>query len=130
MDYSRSRVLGVRGNRPQDLPQASTEQLKALAAFELAAHESKLRLPMTTGDMIFINNFAIVHAREAFEDDETNERHIARLWLRDEQRAWSVPEPLRENHRKVFGGDETIPERWRLGPRRDVPIVWNSLMSQ
>jgi hypothetical protein len=130
MDYSRSRILGVRGNRPEDLPHASTEQMKALAAFELAAYENKFRLPMATGDMIFINNLAIVHAREAFEDDQTNERHIARLWLRDEDRAWSIPAPLVENHRKVFGGDQTIPERWRLGPRRDIPIVWNVLMSQ
>ena len=45
--------------------------------------ELRLRMHFQEGDMQFINNHAILHAREAFEDHEDPElrRHLLRMWI-------------------------------------------------
>ncbi len=45
--------------------------------------ELRLRMHFQEGDMQFINNHAILHAREAFDDHEDPEmkRHLLRMWI-------------------------------------------------
>jgi hypothetical protein len=45
--------------------------------------ELRLRMHFQEGDMQFINNHAILHAREAFEDcdDPELKRHLLRMWI-------------------------------------------------
>ncbi len=45
--------------------------------------ELRLRMHFAEGDMQFINNHAILHAREAFEDyeDPEQKRHLLRMWI-------------------------------------------------
>ena len=44
--------------------------------------------------MLFINNLSILHSRTAFQDDETNKRHVLRLWLNNPAKAWQMPPGL------------------------------------
>ena len=39
--------------------------------------------PMQPGDMQFVNNYHVLHARDAYEDDRAvgRIRHLKRLWL-------------------------------------------------
>ncbi len=60
-------------------------QREALDFVQVVANRQELRLRMyfQEGDIQFINNHAILHAREAFEDHEDPElkRHLLRMWI-------------------------------------------------
>ena len=60
-------------------------QREALDFVQEVANRPELRLRMhfKEGDMQFINNHAILHAREAFEDHDDPElkRHLLRMWI-------------------------------------------------
>jgi Taurine catabolism dioxygenase TauD, TfdA family len=60
-------------------------QREALDFVQEVANREELRLRMhfQEGDMQFINNHAILHAREAFEDhdDPEQKRHLLRMWI-------------------------------------------------
>jgi len=71
--------------RFEEIPKLTPKQIEALDFFEELADSDLLRLDMTLvpGDMQFIHNHQILHARSAFEDfdDENEKRHLLRLWL-------------------------------------------------
>ena len=60
-------------------------QREALDFVQQVANRPELRLRMhfQEGDMQFINNHAVLHAREAFEDheDPALKRHLLRMWI-------------------------------------------------
>jgi Taurine catabolism dioxygenase TauD, TfdA family len=60
-------------------------QREALDYVQQVANREELRLRMhfQEGDMQFINNHAVLHARESFEDYEDPEmkRHLLRMWI-------------------------------------------------
>ena len=57
-------------------------------------------MQLEPGDMQFVNNYHVLHAREAYEDDRAagRIRHLKRLWLETEVLT-----------------DDDKPERFRLG---------------
>ncbi|KAK4223414.1 hypothetical protein QBC38DRAFT_51692 [Podospora fimiseda] len=97
----------------------TAQQAEALATFQQVATQHQLRIESRPGDLMFINNWAVVHGREAFEDDVHQRRYLVRLWLRNEQLAWPLPEPLRIASHMVFY-DETVPEKWNIHHLDDV----------
>lgn len=72
-------------------------QREALNLLQEISNREELRLQMhfQEGDMQFINNHAILHAREAYEDydDPKLKRHLLRVWvaLRDDRRRELAP---------------------------------------
>ena len=61
-------------------------ELAVLDRFEEVAKRPELMLEFTLrpGEVYFINNYAILHARTAFDDGDAEEdrrRHLLRLWL-------------------------------------------------
>jgi hypothetical protein len=60
-------------------------ELAVLDCFEKISKRPELMLEFTLqpGEMYFLNNYTILHARTAFEDfeDEDRRRHLLRLWL-------------------------------------------------
>jgi hypothetical protein len=60
-------------------------ELAALDRFEAISKRPELMLEFTLrpGEMYFLNNYTILHARTAFEDfhEEDRRRHLLRLWL-------------------------------------------------
>ena len=70
--------------REQILP-VSEEAIVALALFHELACEPEFHLDfdMQKGDMLFNNNFTMLHCRTEFEDapDPAKRRHLFRLWL-------------------------------------------------
>lgn len=60
-------------------------QTEALDVFQEISNREELRLQMhfQPGDMQFINNHIILHAREAYEDhdDPALKRHLLRVWI-------------------------------------------------
>jgi hypothetical protein len=85
--------------RHAQAPRLSTQQLEALALLEGIANDPRIHVSMdfAPGDLQFINNAKILHAREAYEDhqDPERRRHLLRLWLAA-SRFTSVDEALRQ----------------------------------
>ncbi|RSL59739.1 hypothetical protein CEP51_013880 [Fusarium floridanum] len=76
-------------------PSLSPPQEAALKILADTARRHRLQLDTKEGDLVLVNNLSIMHAREAFVDDEVSGevRHILRLWLQD-QESWSVASTL------------------------------------
>jgi len=101
------RVLIDRAYALPELPEMSEIQREALDFVEETASDPSLHYAFRQkpGDMLFLNNFTVLHRRSAFEDFEEPERrrHIFRIWL-------SVPnsrplDPLfQENYGTVEAG--------------------------
>ncbi len=82
--------------------------LAVLDRFEEISKRPELMLEFTLqpGEMYFINNYTILHARTAFDDfeEEDRRRHLLRLWL-------EVPS-MRPVHPHIQGGGiEAVPGR-------------------
>jgi len=73
------------------------------------ASRAALRLEFREGDVQFVNNLAVLHAREGYVDGPGRQRHLVRLWLSDPKRAWETPEGVRERWARVY--DDVRPER-------------------
>jgi Taurine catabolism dioxygenase TauD, TfdA family len=90
--------------RPMD-----AAELAVLDRFEEVTKRPELMLEFTLqpGEMYFINNYTILHARTAFDDGDAEEdrrRHLLRLWL-------DVPQ-MRSVHPHIkSGGIEAVPGR-------------------
>jgi hypothetical protein len=84
-------------------------ELAVLDRFEEVTRRPELMLEFTLqpGEMYFINNYTILHARTAFDDGDAEEdrrRHLLRLWL-------EVPQ-MRPVHPYIrSGGIEAVPGR-------------------
>ena len=67
----------------------SPRQAAAIQLFESIASSSKftLKFTMQAGDMLFLDNSAVLHARSSFVDGELphQKRHLVRLWLLDQE---------------------------------------------
>ena len=101
------RVLIDRAYDLEELPDMTPLQREALDFVEETASDPSLHYAFRQkpGDMLFLNNFTVLHRRSGFEDFEEPEkrRHIFRIWL-------SVPnsrplDPLfKENYGAVEAG--------------------------
>lgn len=78
-------------------------QAEAIDLVHFTAAKQALVFKQRRGDMILINNFAVFHGRNGFEDVGTEKRHILRLWLRNEEKAWSIPDCLRRSWEEIYG---------------------------
>ena len=71
--------------RHPGVPPLTPAQLEAMELLESIANDPSFHLQMdfAPGDIQFLNNGAILHAREAYEDheDPDKRRHLLRLWL-------------------------------------------------
>lgn len=71
--------------RFEDVPRLSGEDLTAFEAYNKAKWDASLvvRLRQVPGDMLFLNNHFMMHARSEFKDaeDPKDRRHLRRLWL-------------------------------------------------
>jgi hypothetical protein len=71
--------------RHADVPRLTPARLEAMSMLERLANSPRFSLEMDfrPGDVQLLNNGRILHAREAYEDDDDPDRrrHLLRLWL-------------------------------------------------
>jgi hypothetical protein len=88
--------------RHEDAPRPSDAAREAMNRVDAMCADPKYHVSMTLqpGDMQFVNNDHVLHARDAYEDDRARGRirHLKRLWLETD----------------VLSDDDK-PERFRLG---------------
>lgn len=110
--------VGPRISAPDGLtPPLSREQEDALAAVNVAAQKHQVRLDSRPGDLVYLNNWGLLHAREAYQDDKDKSRHLVRLWLRNGDLGWPIPASMRPPWESAFG------EAAKLVPNRLYPLA-------
>lgn len=108
--------------RDPRMPAVSTKQLRAMAAVEELAKRFCVELDRKQGDIQFINNLSIMHARQAFRgaNGKPSTRHLLRMFLRDSMNAWEKPARYRHNFDDPFtpGRQQNLPvidsDPWRI----------------
>ncbi|KAL2016171.1 hypothetical protein VTK56DRAFT_4111 [Thermocarpiscus australiensis] len=94
----------ARTGRESPVPALSSLQLEALEVLSSLASKYSHRLDRRPGDMVFINNLALLHARDSYVDPtEGPGRYLVRLWLRNPTLAWKIPESMRVPWEAAFG---------------------------
>ncbi|GAA1616872.1 TauD/TfdA family dioxygenase [Kribbella sancticallisti] len=91
--YNRARIH--RGHRLVGQPLTAAQQAALDALDELLATSDAVhRFTLQSGDVLFVDNRAVLHAREEFEDTAPQGRHLLRVWLQ-------ARNELREGRREV-----------------------------
>ena len=92
------------------------EQVEALEYVQEVANRPGMALSMMfeEGDMQFLNNHVMLHAREAFEDhpDPSRRRHLLRMWI-----------SYRPEHRQALS--PLLAERYRYVEQGGMPVRSN-----
>ncbi|KAL0959090.1 hypothetical protein HGRIS_014388 [Hohenbuehelia grisea] len=103
IQYSRRKFTGYGAQkRSPHIPPITEAQAEALDALHFLAEKFSLGIQGQKGDIQYINNVGLVHAREAFRDDSEHIRHLIRLWLRDDELAWKTPKALQRSWSKLY----------------------------
>lgn len=111
--------------RTEGIPGLNEAQAEALDAVHFLARKHQIRFATEKGDFRFINNFAVLHGREAYGDHDTNwdvnveepksQRHLLRLWLHNTDMAWQLPPTLKLVWARTF--DKTRRRTWQAVER-------------
>jgi Taurine catabolism dioxygenase TauD, TfdA family len=112
-NFGRLHVFGDKDLKRSDL---FAEQIEALEILQILAKKHQIRLKAQAGDLTFVNNFAILHSRDAFEDTKEQSRHLVRLWLKNEALAWRLPPILNVGNQAVFY-DDSVEGQWEIIPQ-------------
>ncbi|OWY50321.1 Clavaminate synthase-like protein [Alternaria alternata] len=105
LQYARRYYVGFgqlpRGNH---LPPITEAQAEALDALHFLGERFSVSTNFEKGDIQYVNNVAVFHARDGFTDKGDKKRHLLRLWLRDPENAWGTPVPLASRWDRVYEG--------------------------
>ena len=115
--YSRTYVEAAQRRPESEVPRVSDRQWQALDLLAEIAEEQCFEMSFAPGDIQFVNNHVIYHARSAFEDDdEGQDRLLLRLWL-------SMPNSraLPGDHEVLWRAVEAGALRGGIG-QRGVPV--------
>ncbi|EGS17562.1 uncharacterized protein CTHT_0068960 [Thermochaetoides thermophila DSM 1495] len=88
------------------LPPLSDEQKRAMQILEDTCQREALHMILEVGDIQFVSNSHLLHARTAYKDfaPPAPRRHLLRLWLAtpEGEGGWALPMP--DSHEKKRGG--------------------------
>lgn len=132
-NFSRYPLCGFRGyKRNASLPTPTEAQLEALDTVHFFAEQNSMPLPTKTGDILYLNNMSMLHAREPFEDQSTkgfgSRRHLLKLQLRDPKRMWRLPDNLMSLWRFLFtpnGENGVKEEKFIITPEQGHYKGWS-----
>ncbi|KAI1203243.1 TfdA family taurine catabolism dioxygenase TauD [Nemania serpens] len=95
LQYARRTFVGF-GALPRNpnIPPITEAQAEALDTLHFLGDKFCVNTDFQKGDVQYINNLAVFHARDGFTDTPEKRRHLLRLWLRDPENAWETPSAL------------------------------------
>ncbi|KAF4903838.1 Taurine hydroxylase-like protein SAT17 [Colletotrichum viniferum] len=96
---------GEMPDRDADYPPLSFEERKAFAGWQWVADEYSLKTDLQVGDIEWVNNLHLQHARRGFTQDITNPRHLIRIWLSDSGNSPELPEDIKRKFDAMFAED-------------------------
>jgi len=111
--------------RQGGLPEISSAQKEALDAIHYTAREKAVALNLNRGDLVFVNNLLVLHARDGYTD-QGKPRHVQRLIVRDPSESWRLPSKLADIWGMIFGdpNNEWKNEVFNLDDLRDQKALW------
>ena len=123
--FSRLNFTGtVRKPRPSSIPSLRHDQADALDALQFVAAENAIRVLPQKGDMYFLKNFNVIHARSGVKQSRDGpRRHLIRLWLRDPELGREIPEPLRQRWSETFDQAAKKRGRWAVDQKHEVRLL-------
>ncbi|KAJ9246442.1 hypothetical protein DTO207G8_8942 [Paecilomyces variotii] len=105
IQYARRSFTGYQAlPRSKNIPPITEAQAEALDALHFLAEKHAVGLDFRKGDIQYINNLSIFHARDGFQDTPEQQRHLIRLWQRDPENAWVTPEQLSRAWKSLYDG--------------------------
>jgi hypothetical protein len=104
------------------MPVVTVKQMHAMHAVEELAKRFCTKVDRQQGDIQFIHNLSIMHARSAYRGaaGKPSTRHLLRMFLRDSANAWEKPVSFRINFDDPFtpGRPQNLPvvdnDPWRI----------------
>ncbi|PSR77185.1 hypothetical protein BD289DRAFT_354054, partial [Coniella lustricola] len=117
LQYGRRYFVGF-GQLPRnpDIPPITEAQAEALDALHFLGEKYCVNTHFAKGDIQYVNNLALFHARDGFLDGEDKRRHLLRFWLRDPEHAWKTPEAIQWRWDQIYGGVTPEKELFPLEP--------------
>ncbi|KIW34525.1 uncharacterized protein PV07_01301 [Cladophialophora immunda] len=105
LQYARRYFTGF-GALPRStaIPPITEAQAEALDAIHFLGERFNVELDFQQGDIQYVNNLAVFHARDGFKDTEERQRHLVRLWLRDPEYCWETPNALKSKWAQLYHG--------------------------
>jgi hypothetical protein len=112
--YSRTYIEAAQ--KLSHVPRLTGRQMEAMDLLAEVAESLCYRMHFQAGDMQFLNNHVVYHARDAFADDAGTGRvrRLLRLWL-----AMPNSRPLPEDHAVLWGNVAAGAVRGGIGVSRD-----------
>ncbi|UKZ83942.1 hypothetical protein TrVFT333_011757 [Trichoderma virens FT-333] len=107
---------------PTNIPSLTDSQQSALERISKAAYRTELRLHLKTGDMLFFNNWALLHRRDSYTDSDETSRHMVRLWLRNSKLGWTVPDSMLPPWFAAYGDNGVRDRLYPLIPMPDYKV--------
>ncbi|KAF3404614.1 hypothetical protein DPV78_003350 [Talaromyces pinophilus] len=126
IQYARRYFTGFLAQpRSSNIPPITEAQAEALDALHFLGEKHSVQLDFQKGDIQYVNNLAIFHARKGFSNAPNEERHLLRLWLRDSEYAWETPTQLQDRWDEIYKGLSEEEQRFPLEPtlRNVVSLV-------
>lgn len=102
-------------------------QIKALEVLAQLAEKHAVSIAAQPGDVLFINNLALLHKRDAYTDAETR-RHLVRLWLRNPELSWAIPEEMKAPWKAAYSPPGEVgrflipPDRYQIVPEKEYKV--------
>jgi hypothetical protein len=116
--FSRYPITGFQRTRSPEVPAPTQAQLEAADAIQFTAMKNGITLPVVKGDMLFVNDMALFHAREGFDDDGVPlKRHLVKMYFRDPDQGWNISPSIEKEWRTTYGPnrpDGTREETWNI----------------
>ncbi|KAI9026628.1 hypothetical protein CLU79DRAFT_885882 [Phycomyces nitens] len=88
------------------------EKFEAMKYIQDLCEREALHMKLEVGDIQFVQNYQLLHARTAYTDAPGQTRHLLRLWLmiNDPKIRWSMPYAKDDvNYDYAFTGKQTVP---------------------
>lgn len=109
-------------HRNPAMPVVTAKQMHAMHVVQELAKRFCTTLNRRQGDMQFLHNLSIMHARGAYygKNGEPSTRHLLRMFLRDPTNAWEKPTRFCHNFQDPFssGRPQNLPvidnDPWRI----------------
>lgn len=105
--FSRYPIIGWKKKRNADLPPPTQAQLEAIDAVQFIAEANSIAFSLVKGDMLFVNDMAVMHGRESFDEGDTYmKRHLLKMFIHDPEQQWPVAPSARELWSKMYGSNK------------------------
>ncbi|KAI5926518.1 Clavaminate synthase-like protein [Camillea tinctor] len=105
LQYARRHFVGFGAlPRSPEIPPITEAQAEALDTLHFLGDRFSLNTNFQKGDIQYVNNLALFHARDGFTDTPEQRRHLLRLWLRDPENAWETPKVLGWRWAELYEG--------------------------